>query len=325
MGNLGSLADDIYYDPYDFAIDADPHPVWKRMRDERPLYHNERFNFYAVSRYEDVRRMSLDWQTFSSARGSILELIDAPPEVIEAVRNILFEDPPMHDLHRMILARAFSPKRIADLEVKIRALCAEYLDPFVGGGEFDYVAEFGRKIPMMVIGMLLGVPEEDREHLQELANGGVQIEEEGPPMDHAEQQRKVGEYFSSLVALRRKDPQEDLTTVLVEAEFDDDKGTHRRLDDGELLRYLSLVSGAGNETVANLMGWAGITLHRHPAERRKLVDDPDVDPQRRRGAAALRGPVAGVVPVRHPRRGGPRPDRAGRLQDGAAGGIGQPR
>jgi cytochrome P450 len=272
------MASEIYYDPYDYELDANPHPMWKRMRDELPLYYNEKFDFFAVSRYQDVREMSVNWQTYSSAYGSVLELIDAGPEVLELARNMLFEDPPIHDLHRSVLARAFTPRRINDLEPHIRALCGEYLDAQVGSGGFDYVGELARKLPMMVIGMLLGVPEEDRDYLRTLADATVH-RDEGDTEFTTDAQAESMAYFGTQAERRKSEPADDLTTVLVEAEFDDeDSGTRRRLTDQELAQYLSLVSAAGNETVTNLIGWTGKTLAAHPAERQKLVDDPSLIP-----------------------------------------------
>ena len=96
--DMVSTAPAPYYDPYDFDIDADPYPVWKRLRDEAPLYYNEKYDFYAISRYDDVERASVEWQTYSSAKGSVLEIIKAQMEMPPGL--FIFEDPPDHDLHR---------------------------------------------------------------------------------------------------------------------------------------------------------------------------------------------------------------------------------
>src|ERR1700682_4404962 len=98
---------DAYYDPFDFAIDDDPYPIWKRLRDDAPLYHNEKFNFYALSRYEDVSRELPNWETYRSGRGSTMDVIMSGIEVPPGV--ILFEDPPLHDLHRRVLSKVFTP------------------------------------------------------------------------------------------------------------------------------------------------------------------------------------------------------------------------
>ena len=265
------MADEIYYDPYDYTIDAHPHPMWKRMRDEAPLYYNEKFDFFAVTRYADVRDMSADWRTYSSHYGSVLELIDHP-EVLEVARNMLFEDPPIHDEHRSVLARTFTPRRISNLEPQIRALCASYLDELPA--DFDFVRDYGARIPMMVIGMLLGVPDEDREHLRHLADQTVH-RDEGDTDYNTDAQGQMLEQFAGYVALRREHPVDDIMSDLVRAEVETADGSVRNLSDTELVQYMSLVSAAGNETVANLMGWAGISLWRHPEQRKVLVDEPD--------------------------------------------------
>src|SRR5574338_750399 len=101
---------DLYYDPYDFEIDSDPYPVWRRLREERPLYYNERYGFWALSRFDDVERALVDWRTYSSAKGTVLELIKADMEIPPG--SIIFEDPPDHDVHRGILSRVFTPKKM---------------------------------------------------------------------------------------------------------------------------------------------------------------------------------------------------------------------
>src|SRR5205823_2025091 len=123
---------DVYYDPYDFDIDTDPYPFWKRLRDERPLYYNERYEFYALSRFEDVERASVDWRTYISSKGTVLELIKADMAIPPG--SIIFEDPPTHDLHRGLLSRVFTPRKVSALEPKIREFCARSLDPLVGSG-----------------------------------------------------------------------------------------------------------------------------------------------------------------------------------------------
>ena len=144
---------DLYYDPYDFEIDADPYPVWKRLRDERPLYYNERYDFFALSRFADVEACSRDWSTYISGKGTLLELIRSdmtmPPGMI------IFEDPPDHDVHRSLLSRVFTPRRVAAIEPQIREFCGRSLDPLVGTGGFDFVRDLGAQMPMLTIGMLL--------------------------------------------------------------------------------------------------------------------------------------------------------------------------
>ena len=265
----------IYYDPYDYEIDADPYPVWKRMRDEAPLYYNDKYDFYAVTRYADVRDMSVDWHTYSSAYGSVLDII-RNPAMLEQIRNMLFEDPPIHDIHRAILSRALTPRRVSDLEPRVRQLCADFLDPFVGSGGFDFVQDFGMKLPMMVIGALLGVPEEDQEMVRQTADELLHIDE-GESMTSMSPHIKMAEYMTGLVAERRKTPTDDFISVLTHADIETPDGT-RKLEDHELLNFITLIAGAGNETVARLMGWAGLTLAHNPDQRDILVDDRSAIP-----------------------------------------------
>src|SRR5688572_20143838 len=171
---------DVYYDPYDAAIDADPYPTFRRLREEAPLYYNEPHDFFALSRYEDVERAAVDRDTFISGRGAVLEIIKADMEMPPGV--VIFEDPPTHTIHRSLLSRVFTPKKVAALEPKIRELCAECLDPQIGSGGFDLIADFGAVMPMRVIGMLLGVPEEDQQAIRDRVDRNLRTEE-GQPMD----------------------------------------------------------------------------------------------------------------------------------------------
>ena len=152
-----------YYDPYDYEIDANPHPTWKQLRDEAPVYHNEDLDFYALSRFADVMAASLDGARFSSAYGTVLELMSEDPDQSPMM---IWRDPPAHTRLRTLVSRAFSPRRIGDLEPRIRQSWRDYLDPLRGSQGFDYVEDFGAKLPVMVISSLLGVPEEDHDQIR---------------------------------------------------------------------------------------------------------------------------------------------------------------
>lgn len=266
-----------YYDPYDFAIDADPYPVWKRLRDEAPLYYNAKHDFYAVSRFDDVSQVLKDWKTFSSAKGTILELIKAD---FGAPGSIIFEDPPEHDLHRGLLTRIFRPRDIAALEPKVREYCAEYLDRQAGSKGFDLVQEFGVQIPMRTIFQLLGVPEADQERLRDAIDETLAPDENGmahiqdPQGMEARQREMYGEY----VDWRAKNPSDDLMTELLTAEFNDESGQARTLTRDEVLGYVNLLAAAGNETTTRLISWAGKLLAEHPDQRAQLAADPSLIP-----------------------------------------------
>jgi cytochrome P450 len=266
----------VYYDPYDVEINADPYRAFWGLREQAPLYYNEQHDFYALSRFADVDRAIVDHETFSSARGAIIELIKANIDIPPGV--IIFEDPPIHDVHRKLLARMFTPRKITDLEPKIREFCARSLDPLIGTDRFDFVGDLGAQMPMRVIGMLLGVPEEYQEAARDLTNAQMRTEA-GQPMKLAADGMNTGEFFAEFIDWRAEHPSDDIMTDLLNVEFQDEKGIMRRLSREELLTYISVVSGAGNETTTRLIGWAGKVLAEHPDQRRELAENPALIPQ----------------------------------------------
>jgi cytochrome P450 len=271
---------EIYYDPYDFEIDADPHPAWRRMRDEAPLYRNDKYEFWALSRYEDVASGLTDWRSYSSARGTVLELIRNKVPIPPG--TILFEDPPLHDAHRSLLARLFTPRRMAEIEPQVRAYCARSLDPLLGGGRIDFIADLASQMPMRVIGMLLGIPEEDQEELRDGIDAGLSLEKGESAGSAASRGEGVQLFptarFSEYIEWRRKNPSDDLMTELLKARFVDDQGVERTLRDDELLGYIGLLAGAGNETTTRLIGWTAYLLDRFPDQRRLVAEDRSLVP-----------------------------------------------
>jgi cytochrome P450 len=269
-------ASDVYYDPYDVEINSDPYPAFRQLREKAPLYYNEQHDFYALSRFADVDQALVDYQTFSSARGVILELIKANINIPPGM--LLFEDPPVHDIHRKLLARMFTPRKIGDLEPKIREFCTQSLDPLVGTGRFDFVADLGARMPMRVISMLLGIPEEDQEAIRDRSNAMMRTEA-GQPVSMATAGIDSGEAFAQYIDWRAEHPSDDIMTELLNVEFEDETGSTRRLTRDELLLYVSVVAGAGNETTTRLIGWTGKVLAEHPDQRRQLVEDNSLIPR----------------------------------------------
>ena len=242
-----------YYDPYNVEINADPYPTYRRLRDEAPLYYNEPHDFYALSRYEDIERSILDPATFISGRGGIIELIRANIEMPPGV--LIFEDPPIHTAHRSLLSRVFTPRRISSLEPQIREFCARALDPLVGSDEIDFIANLGAQMPMRVIGMLLGIPEQDQEAVRDAVDDNLRTVA-GEPMKVSED-FVSGDQFGEYIDWRADHPSDDLMTELLLAEFEDETGATRRLTREEILTYTNVIAGAGNETTTRLIGWAG--------------------------------------------------------------------
>jgi cytochrome P450 len=271
-----SANQDVHFDPYDVDLIVDPYPMFAKLRDEAPLYYNEQHDFYAVSRFADVSSALVDHETYSSARGAILELIKANIEIPSGA--LIFEDPPVHDVHRKLLARMFTPRKINDLEPMIREYCARSLDPLVGGDRFDFVTDLGAQMPMRVIGMLLGIPEDDQEVIRDRSNANMRTEA-GKPMSMASEGFDDGSIFAAYIDWRAQNPSDDIMTELLNVEFTDETGSIRRLTREELLLYVSVVAGAGNETTTRLLGWAGKVLAEHPDQRRELVESPTLIPQ----------------------------------------------
>jgi cytochrome P450 len=267
---------EIYFDPYDVDLNADPYPMFRRLREEAPLYYNEQHDFYALSRFADVDDALVDNKTFVSGRGAILEIIKANMAIPPG--TLIFEDPPIHDIHRKLLARMFTPRKIAALEPKIREFCARSLDPIAGTGHFDFVSDLGAQMPMRVIGMLLGIPEQDQEAIRDHSNDTMRTEA-GKPMKITTEGFDTGEIFGQYIDWRAQNPSDDIMTELLNVEFTDETGTTRRLTREELLLYVNVVAGAGNETTTRLIGWAGKVLAEHPEQRRELVEDPALIPQ----------------------------------------------
>ena len=302
------MADALYYDPYDVEIDADPYPVFRRLREEAPLYYNEQYDFYALSRYDDVERGLVDRDTNISGRGGILEIIKAGIEMPPGI--LIFEDPPTHTIHRGLVSRLFTPRQMQTLEPKIREFCVQSLDRLADADGFDFVADFGAQMPMRVIGMLLGIPEADQDAVREHADRNLRTKPGEP--QKVRENFVDGEMFAEYIDWRVEHPSDDVMTQLLQAEFEDETGTTRRLTRAEVLTYVTVVAGAGNETTTRLIGWAGKVLAEHPDQRRELVEDPFADPRRHRGAPAVRTAGAARRALRRPRRRAPRAGRAGR-------------
>jgi cytochrome P450 len=265
----------VYYDPFDAGINANPYPTFRRLRDEAPIYYNERYDVWALSRFDDIERALVDWPTFSSAKGDILEVIQADIELPSGV--VMFEDPRVHTLHRGLLSRVFTPKRMNALEDQVRRFCVACLDPIVGADRFDFVVDLGAELPMRVIGMLLGIPDSDQPAIRDRADAILRTEQ-GRPMQVADADIVSGRAFAEYVEWRAEHPSDDLMTVLLNAEFEDETGTTRRLTRAEVLTYVDVLAGAGNETTGRLIGWLGKVLGDHPDQRRLLLDDPSLIP-----------------------------------------------
>jgi cytochrome P450 len=270
--------DDLYWDPFDPEIDTDPYETWRRLRDEAPLYWNDRYEFWALSRHEDVNAAHRDPKTFLSGRGTVLELMGS--ELDQQAGMIIFMDPPRHATMRALVSRAFTPRRVTALEDRIRDVCRHYLDPQVGGSGFDYLQDFGAQLPSRIISSLLGVSEADRPRVLELIDTIFYIEPGVGMVNDVSlgAQFELMAYIQDELEDRRKSPRDDLLTALVQAELAQDGDGARRLTNEEAGGFANLLVSAGTETVARLLGWTAVVLAANPDQRAELASDPSLIP-----------------------------------------------
>ncbi|KWX67456.1 cytochrome P450 [Mycobacterium sp. NAZ190054] len=266
---------ELYYDPFDHAIDDDPYPVWRRMREEAPLYHNQTYNFYALSRHDDVVKALPDWETYRSGKGTTADIlfnnIEVPPGIL------LFEDPPLHDLHRRLLSRVFTPRRMLAVEDLVRGFCSRALDPLIDTDGFDFVADLGAIMPMRTIGYLLGIPEEGQEQIRRRTDENITLGDDVGDVSATVFAESLA-LFAEYIEWRATHPSDDLMTELLNAEIEEPDGTRRPLERTEVLAYTAMIAGAGGETTARLIGFMGELLGTHPDQRRELVADPSLIP-----------------------------------------------
>ncbi len=264
----------IEYDPYSYEIDADPYPTYRHLMEEEPIYYNERLDFYALTRFDHCLEAFIDWETYSSARTTVLEMMDEPAG---SSPLMIFMDAPRQTRLRNLVNNAFTLRQIGALEPAIRKIAADYLDPIFerDDGRCDIVKEFTAKLPMDVISTLLGIPAPDRDRVRGWSND-VLHRDPGNPMPNAQGLRSMAEltdYFRASIAERRRNPQDDIMTLLCQVEIDDGDGRHR-LEDSEILAFFSLLATAGNETVTKLLGTAYYWLGKYPDQRKLLVETP---------------------------------------------------
>jgi cytochrome P450 len=264
---------EVYWDPFDVSLKVDPYPTWLRLRNEEPVYYNQRHDFWALSRYDDVDVAHRDPETFSSAHGTVLELMS---DATLGPGLMIFMDPPDHTALRRLVSRAFAPRRVAELEGGIRTLCVDLLGKQDGSDSFDFVQDFGARIPARVIANLLGVPPVDQDLVRALIDRSFHLE---PDVGMLNEQSiaamdQLHAYVIAQLSERRDHPRDDMFTDLVEGQIVDDDGEVHRLTLEEATMFAVLLASAGTETVARLIGWAGLVLGDHPDQRAELAADP---------------------------------------------------
>ena len=316
----------VQFDMYDRNTYVNPYLVYRRLREEAPLYYNEEYDFYAVSRFDDAERVMVDREGFISSKGIVYNIM---PYIIRGEGEIpdglfICEDAPLHTAHRGLVSRVFTPKRVGLIEPEIRAFCAKVLDGLVGSDGFDWNRDLAAQIPMRVIGMLVGIPDGDleaiRDHFHRELND-ESMNKDAVPFEALDESEGL---FGSYLDWRAEHPSDDLMTQMLTMEFDD-KGTTRRLSRTEILTFLNLIAGAGTDTTARLIGWIGKLLGEHPDQRTRDCRRSLTGSERsRRGLAD----GAAAVPFWSVRDKGcriPRFHRSGREHHARVARLGQPR
>lgn len=267
-------ANAVYWDPYRPDLYEDPYPTYKRMREEAPLYYNKDYDFYALTRFADIDAHFANTEIFSSARSDVMELIKTPFDIPDGM--FIWHDPPKHTAYRNVVSRVFTPKRMNALEQQIRDYTIRCLDEaadqVASTKKFDFIADLGYKLPGGVIGMLLGIPDSERNKVRDRIDASLRVEE-GQQMS-VEQASYAGEGFEEYVDWRAKNPSDDLMTELLNVEFTDYHGVKRKLTRDEILIFVNVLAGAGNETTSRLIGWFGKLLGDHPDQRRQVAANP---------------------------------------------------
>ena len=271
----------VEFDPFSDEYFNDPTEVYRRLRDEAPVYFSERYGFYALSRFADVLAAHRDWEAFSSSHGIDLATLTKDPELIGSLKLIIMMDPPEHDRLRALVSRVFTPRAVTALEPMIREVICSFLDPLDGASGFDAVADFSALFPVEIISRMLGAPAEDHQQIRHWLDASLHREpgEMDPtPEGQTAILEQVG-YWYELAAEKRRNPADDMISRLTEVTVDRGDGTETGLDDGEISGFASLLGGAGAETVTKLVGNAVVLFGQHPDQWQKILDDRDKVPR----------------------------------------------
>ncbi len=271
----------VEFDPLSEEFFNDPTEMYRRLRDEAPVYYSERYGFYALSRFADVLAAHRDWQGFSSAHGIELFTLAKDPEEIASYRSIIMMDPPEHDRFRTLVSRVFTPRAVTALEPMIREVICGYLDPLRDSRRFDAVVDFSAPFPVEVIPRMLGVPEGERQQIRHWLDASLHREpgQIAPTPENEQAVLESAVYFHELTVEKRKNPGDDMLSRLTQVTVDRGDGTETGLDDAEITGFVTLLGGAGAETVTKLVGNAVMLFWQHPDQWQKIVDDSEKIPR----------------------------------------------
>ncbi len=276
------------YDPEDEPTQRDPYPAYRRLRDEHPVYHQERLRFWALSRFEDVLTALRDHDLFCSSQGLTWDPRSA--EQAGILPMMVTTDPPAHTKLRKLINRGFTPKRVADLEPEVRAIVVAAIERLQRAGEGDLITDLGAPLPTAIIGRFLGVPPADRMQFHEWATAVVSATS-GSEFHADAMQAAVGlyGYFRELTQRRRREPADDLIGTLIGSEVD---GTS--LTDEDVLGFCFNIITGGVETTTSLVANAMLMMQAEPAVRQRLAAEPACIPAAIEEFLRLETPVQGL-------------------------------
>jgi cytochrome P450 len=256
----------VEFDPFDYEFHHDPYPTYQWLRDDAPLYHNERMDFWALSRFDDVLGGLHDPATYTSTGGVAIEHTDS------ALKSMIELDPPDHTAMRKLIARRFTPRRIAELEPRVHEWTGALLDRLDGRDEFDVVHEFSALLPTTVIGTLLGIPADRHDEARQWTDDLLTREpgDPVPPPAAAEGAMQIAMLAHELARARREQPTDDILSTLVEAEID---GVP--LTDEQVIGFCLLLISGGHETTSKLIANGVRLFASHPDQRDAVIAEPD--------------------------------------------------
>jgi cytochrome P450 len=263
---------------------ADPYAVYRRLRDEAPVFLGQ-LGFWMVSRYDDVLAIVRDTDRFSSAGNGGGSFRKATPELLEVLKDaepqvdtLLTADPPVHTRYRNLVNKAFTPKRVAQIEGEIRQITDELIDAFHARGSVELVTEFAVGLPLTVIADALGVDRADMPLFKKWSDDSVAplsgLLTDEQRVECAKSQVALQQYMKARIAERRIEPRDDLLSDLVTARITDDEGEHE-LDDAELCSIIQQLLVAGNETTTKLIAALTLELTKRPELQELLRAEPE--------------------------------------------------
>jgi cytochrome P450 len=261
------------FDPFSETFFDDPYEVYADLRDNAPLYFNEQYEFYALSRYHDVVAAHGDTDRLRSSYGVTLDMLMAKQQV--DLNMLILMDPPRHTQQRQLVSQVFKRRNVANLEPLVTQTVIDFVDDLDGRNSFDLVADFAALFPVEVISAMLGVPKADRQLVRHRIDVSLARRpgNPGPTEEGIVASLETAEYFLELIKAKRKHPDDLIISKLIDAVIVDDDGTERRLTDDEVASFSLLIGAAGSETVTKLIGNGAVLFDQHRDQWRQVLED----------------------------------------------------